>query len=100
MTAGLFRRHVTRRSQHVHRVSDSAFCFQQPGQSEIGEMRFAFGIEENVARLNVAVQDAVFMRVVNRARQFRDEFRCVSVEIGVRFATSSSCPPSMNFMLK
>src|SRR5262249_53148381 len=41
-------------------------------------MRFALGIEENVARLDVAVQDAVFMRVVNRTRQFRDEFRCMS----------------------
>src|SRR5436190_3589951 len=67
---------LTRRSQHVHGVSDSALRFQQPGQSEISKLRFAFGIEENVARLNVAVQDAVLMRVVNRARQFRDEFRC------------------------
>ena len=41
-------------------------------------MRFAFGINENVARLNVAMQDAVFMRVMNCARQFRDEFRCIA----------------------
>ena len=41
-------------------------------------MRFAFGINENVARLNVAMQDAVFMRVMNCARQFRDELRCIS----------------------
>src|SRR4029434_8112603 len=41
-------------------------------------MRFAFGVEQNVARLDVSMQNAVFMRVVNRARQFRDEFRCVS----------------------
>ena len=63
-------------------------------------MRFAFGIDENVARLDVAMQDAVFMRVVNRARQFRDEFRCMADRDRLRFATSSSCPPSMNFMLK
>jgi hypothetical protein len=41
-------------------------------------MRFAFGIDENVARLNVAVQDAVFMRVMHGARQLRDEFRCTA----------------------
>src|SRR5215470_1067510 len=41
-------------------------------------MRFAIDIDENVAGLNVAVQDAVFMRIVNRTRQFRDEFRCVA----------------------
>src|SRR5947208_13281972 len=41
-------------------------------------MRLAFGIDENVARLDVAVQDAVFVRVVDRARQFRDELRCIS----------------------
>src|SRR6266536_65494 len=38
-------------------------------------MRFAFCIDENVARLDVAVQDAVFVRMMNRARQFGDAFR-------------------------
>ena len=41
-------------------------------------MRFAFGIDENVARLNVAVQDAVFMRIMTCACQLRDQFRCVA----------------------
>ena len=100
MAACLFRRHVTRRAQHVHRASDSAFRFHQPRQPEIGEMRFAFGIEENVARLNVAMQDAVLMRVVHSARKFRDEFRCLPDRDRLASATSSSCPPSMNFMLK
>ena len=74
----LFRRHVTGSAQNFHRVRNSAFCFHQPGQPEIGEMRFAFCIEQNVAGFDVSMKDAVFMRVVNRARQFCDEFRCIA----------------------
>src|SRR6266567_6099333 len=38
-------------------------------------MRFAFCIEQNIARLNVAMQDTVLMGVMKRARQLRDKFR-------------------------
>ena len=38
-------------------------------------MRFAFCIEQNVPRFDVAMQNAVFMRVMNRAGDLRDQFR-------------------------
>ena len=38
-------------------------------------MRFAFCIQQNVSRLDVAMQNAVFMRVMHCARHLRDEFR-------------------------
>ena len=71
----LFRRHVTGRAQDFQRARDRAFRFDQSGQSEIGQMRFAFSIEQNVSRLDVAMQNAVLVRVMNSARHFRNEFR-------------------------
>ena len=41
-------------------------------------MRFAFLIKQNVTRLDVAMQDTVLMRIVDRACQLRDEFRCAT----------------------
>ena len=35
-------------------------------------MRFAFCIEQNVSRFDVTMQNAVFMRVMNSARDLRD----------------------------
>ena len=49
--------------------------FDQSRKTEIGQMRFAFCIEQNVPRLDVAMKNAVFMRVMNSARDFRDQFR-------------------------
>ena len=37
-------------------------------------MRFAFCIEQNVPRLDVAMQNSMFMRVMHSACDFRDEF--------------------------
>src|SRR5215831_19503209 len=37
-------------------------------------MRFAVCIEQNVPRFDVTMQNSMFMRVMNRACDFRDEF--------------------------
>ena len=47
----------------------------QPRKTEIGEMRFAFFIEQNVSRFYVAMQNAVFVRVMHGAGYLRDKFR-------------------------
>src|SRR4029453_18625956 len=41
-------------------------------------MRFAFFIHENVSRLDVSMQNAVFMPVMNGARQLGNEFHRLS----------------------
>src|SRR5207245_10922001 len=41
-------------------------------------MRFALYIEQNVSRLNVSMQDAVFVCVVHGPRYLRNEFRRLS----------------------
>jgi hypothetical protein len=38
-------------------------------------MRFAFCVQQNVAWLDISMQHAAFMRVMNSARQLREDFR-------------------------
>src|SRR6266516_3492120 len=74
----LFRRHVTGRAQNFHRARDSALRLDQPCQPEIGEVWFAFCVEQNVSGFDVSMEDAVLMRIGNRAGQLGDQFRCVT----------------------
>jgi len=37
-------------------------------------MRFAFGIEQNIPWLDVSMNDAVLVSIMNRPRQLRDYF--------------------------
>src|SRR4029077_1165483 len=46
----------------------------QSCEAKIGKVRFAFCIQQNVCRLDVPMQNTVFMRVVNGARHPGDEF--------------------------
>src|SRR5439155_4969631 len=78
LTPRLFGSHVAGCSQYFHRASESALRFDQASQPEISEVRFALGIEENVTRLNVAVQDPMFVCVMSGARQLGDELRCIA----------------------
>ena len=68
----LFRRHVTGRAQHFHRARDRALSLDQSRQTKIGQMRFAFLIEQNVSRFDVTMKDAVLVRVMNRPRYLGD----------------------------
>ncbi len=99
-TNRLFRGHVAWRPQNFLRARNGALCLDQPRESEVGEMRFAFLIEQNVTRLDVAMKDTVLMRIMDRARDLRDEFHRRRIGIGSRLTTSSSWPPSTKFMLK
>ena len=65
-------RHVTRCPQNIQRARHRALRFHQPRQSEVSEVRFAFSIEQNVSRFNVAMQNSVLMRVMNSACHLRD----------------------------
>src|SRR6266487_6108327 len=69
VTGGLLRRHVTWCAQNLQRARDRALCLDQPRQTEIGEMRFAFCIEQNIAGLDVTMQDTVLMGMMKRASQ-------------------------------
>jgi hypothetical protein len=72
---GLFWRHVTGRAQNFHGARHRAFCLDQPRQPEVGQVRFTFLIEQYVSRLDVAMEDAVFMRVMDGSSDLRDKLR-------------------------
>src|SRR5215510_15573598 len=74
----LLGRHVTGCAQHVQGAGESTFSFYETGKSEISQVRLTVGVDKNVTRFDVAMQNAVFMRVVNGARQLGDEFRCIA----------------------
>ena len=72
LAQGLFRAHVPQRSQHVagHRQVGLA---RQPRQAEIGHPEVAGAIDEQVGRLDVAVQDAVLVGVLQRVGSLDSE---------------------------
>src|SRR5215470_17743342 len=70
----LFRRHVTGRAQYFHRACDGAFSLDQSRQPEVGQMRFAFGIEQDVPWFDVAMKNAVLVRIVNSSRHLDNQF--------------------------
>src|SRR6266508_4612118 len=67
-------RHVTWRAQNFQRARHRALRFDKSRKTEVGEMRFALLVQQNVSRLDVAMQNPVLMRVVNGACHFGDEF--------------------------
>src|SRR4029077_11817190 len=74
----LFRSHVTGCAQNFHGARDGTLCFDEPCQPEIGEMRFAFCVKQDVSGFDVSMENAALMRIMNGPGQLRDQFRCVT----------------------
>jgi hypothetical protein len=68
----LFRRHVTWRAQNFQCARNGAFTLDQPRKAKVGQVRFAFAIEQDVSRFDVTMKNPVLVCVMNRARDFRD----------------------------
>ncbi len=56
------RRHVSGRADDRARKGERGVALEAFRNSEIGHLRHAFGIEEHIRRLHVAMDDAVLMR--------------------------------------
>src|SRR5436190_10839090 len=52
---------------------ETAVAFQSASESKIRDMRLVLGIEKDIRRLEVAMQDAALMRVMNGARHLHDD---------------------------
>src|SRR5439155_16058208 len=74
-TGSMLRRHVTGCAQRLTRARDCAFSFDQSRQAKVGQLRFAFCIEQNIPRFNISMQNPVFVRVMHSARDLCDQFR-------------------------
>ena len=71
-----------RRTQHVGRQRQMALSRQDLGQPEIRQVGLIVGIEDNIPRLEIAMQNAVLVRVLHGAivvrtlrRRLEDEER-------------------------
>ena len=76
--AGLLRRHVARSTEHDPRTRHCGAAVQQLRQAEVAQLGCAVGQEEDVARREVTVDDAVLMGKVDGPRQRLDKPRCVA----------------------
>ena len=70
---GLLRRHVVRRAELGGRERERALDVDQLGEAEVGEVRLAVRVEEHVAGLEVAVQHAALVRVMDGAGDLREQ---------------------------
>ncbi len=73
LARGLLGSHVRRRAQDRARAGQLAVAFDPLGQTEVGDMRPPFRIDQDVRRLQIAVKDASLMSVVDRTRGDRHE---------------------------
>ncbi len=101
----LFRSHVGRRADDRARQGQ-ARADGQPrraghalGQAEIGDVRLALAVDEDVRRLEVAVKDATLMRERDRSGNRRQERRRVArAKRSVRLSTADNVSPSTKRM--
>ena len=69
----LLRRHVGRSPHDGARLRQVAVALDPPGQAEVGHVRLAALVDQDVRRLQVAVEDPALMGVVHRLRDDRDQ---------------------------
>src|SRR5258707_676052 len=61
----LFGGHVAGRAQDRTGASLARIAAQSLGQPEVGHVRLVVGVDQNIGRLQIAMQDAVAVRVMN-----------------------------------
>ena len=73
LAARLLGRDVVRRSHHCARLGDAALDVERPRDPEVGHLRAAVAVQEDVLRLHVAVDDAALVREREPARDRQPE---------------------------
>ena len=74
MAGGLLGRHVGWGAEQRGRPGDVIAAFDDFGQPEVGDVRLAVCVHQEVGGLEVAVENAVFVRIMDRARDCGDQF--------------------------
>jgi hypothetical protein len=70
---GLFRCHVVGRTKNRRGESKATVLIERFGQTEICDVRLTLQIHEDVRRLQITMQDAALMSVMNRAANFDEQ---------------------------
>ena len=91
--SGLLGRHIGRSAQHRLRQRQAGIGFENLGQSEVGQIRFARLIEQNIARFEVAVEDAALVGMVNRPGDLNHELDSGALSQGLGLELSRQVGP-------
>src|SRR6476620_11653981 len=75
LSRSLLRCDVTGCAKHFLCSGNSAVRFHQPDQTKVGQVWFALCVEQDIARLNIAMQDPALMGVMNRAGEAGNDLR-------------------------
>ena len=89
----LFWSHVLRGSQGLLRLGEARGRFQHPGEAEVGEYGLLAVVNEDIARLHVAVQDLVGVGEIERLGQGRHVGEHLVTDMGCPVRRSSRVPP-------
>src|SRR5439155_20206072 len=89
LRTGLLRRHEVRRTEHLAGHGNAGVTIEPLGQAKVRDARLIARVHEDVRWLEIAVQDALAVRVVNGfggepdvTRGFRGRQRTVAHELG------------------
>ena len=97
----LLGRHVAGRADDGGGRRQIPLARQPLGQAEVGHVRLAGAVEQDVGRLEVAVEDAALVGVVHGAGDGRQQLGRGPRIIGEpRQAWPARLPPSISFMVK
>ena len=105
LTRRLFGRHVSGCAEDGGAHRQAGIVLRQLGQPEIGDVRFALLVEQDIGGLQIAMENAALVGVMHRPRDRRNQPSGLlgrSFDFGrshLRLA-SASVPPSISFMLK
>ena len=100
LARGLFRRHVGRSAQHAAGEGHALLPLDPLGQAEVGDVGVVLVIQQDIGRLQVAMEDAALVGMVNGIGDLRHDPRGLA-GFSLRSPRAFSMPrPSISFMLK
>ncbi len=73
--AHLLRTHVTKRADEIPRSSQVVVLLRKSSQAEVGDPKVATSVDQEIRRLDVAVDHADFMRVLERKCSLQTKLR-------------------------
>src|SRR5439155_4137024 len=80
--------HIARRADNGAGLREPAIAFDTFGEPKVRNMRLAGGVEQDVARLQIPMQDAALVGMMHRPRHRRNEFSDASQKRAVRHASA------------
>ena len=92
--------HVAWRTDDRARGSQVEIRVEPLGETEVGDVRAALAIDQDIRRLQVAMQHAQAVSVIHRTGNRRQQSGCLARRDGALAQPGASDWPSMSFMMK